>query len=101
MSSSSFPPSNCSNFDTNNWIISAYKYPISNTAQLEELQNKYGFPLPEMTFGNNKLVLKHEPSGWEHTFDTQTALETINSGELGPGDGAIKVGYAEAWLKSR
>lgn len=99
--SSSFPPSNCSSFDTNHWNISAYKYPISNATQLENLQNKLGFPLPEMTFGNNKLVLKHIPSGWEYTFDTQTALKTIKAGELAPGDGAVKVGYADAWLKSR
>jgi len=98
---SSLPPSNCSSYDANGWTISAYKYPISNATQLEELQNALGFPLPEMTFGNNSLVLKHNPSGWEYSFDTKSALETVKSGELGPGDGAVKVGYADAWLKSR
>lgn len=98
---SSLPPSNCTRFETNGWSISADKYPISNTTQVEELQNKLGIPLPEMTFGNNKLVLKHNPSGWEYYFDTESALESVKAGELGLGDGAVKVGYADAWLKSR
>jgi hypothetical protein len=101
MASSSLPPSNCTSIDTNGWSISAYKYPISNATQLESLQGTLGFPLPEMTFGNNRLVLKHNPSGWEYSFDTISALETVKSGDLGPGDGAVKVGYADAWLKSR
>lgn len=92
---------NCSSFESNGWTISAYKYPISNATQLDELQSRFRFPLPEMTFGNNKLVLRHNPSGWQYTFDAQSALDTIKSGELGPGDGSVKVGYAEAWLKSR
>jgi type 2A phosphatase activator TIP41 len=101
MASSSLPASSCNSIDTNGWTISEHKYPISNAAQLDELQASLGLPLPEMTFGNNKLVLKHHPSGWEYSFDTRSALESVKAGELGPGDGAVKVGYADAWLKSR
>lgn len=60
-----------------------------------------GLPLPEMPFGNNSLVIQHKKLGWEYRFDTLEALRLVRLGELKPGDGGVKVGYAKEWLESR
>jgi len=60
-----------------------------------------GIPLPEMVFGRNHLTLEHRTSGFKYTFDTQSALALVKNGELGDGDGGVKVGYAAKWLESR
>ncbi|OSX59425.1 hypothetical protein POSPLADRAFT_1059611 [Postia placenta MAD-698-R-SB12] len=84
------------------WVITARTNPISNAGELDSLQaNVGGIPLPEMTFGNNSLELKHNASGWQCLFDTEEALKGVKNGELAEGDGGVKVGYADAWLKSR
>ncbi|OBZ70190.1 Ribosome biogenesis regulatory [Grifola frondosa] len=54
-----------------------------------------------MTFGNNALELEHKTSGWKFCFTTEDALKAVKNGELEDGDGGVKVGYADAWLKSR
>ena len=83
------------------WEISAWTHPISNATELDAIQASVGIPLPEMTFGNNILELEHKPSGWKYEFSATRALKGVKNGPLGEGDGGVKVGYAEAWLKSR
>ena len=84
------------------WVITARTNPISNAVECDALQaTLQGMPLPEMTFGNNSLELEHKTSGWKYAFNTEDALKTVKNGELADGDGGVKVGYAEAWLKSR
>lgn len=87
--------------DIQSWTLESITAPISNASESDALQASLGFPLPEMTFGNNALVLRHNPSGWEYRFDAENALKCVKSGELQAGDGGVKVGYADAWLKSR
>ncbi|KAI0832681.1 type 2A phosphatase activator TIP41 [Trametes gibbosa] len=84
------------------WTITARTNPISNAGQSDQLQAAIGgIPLPEMTFGNNSLELEHRASGWKYAFTTEEALKGVRNGELQEGDGGVKVGYADAWLKSR
>ncbi|KAF7432689.1 hypothetical protein PC9H_004631 [Pleurotus ostreatus] len=83
------------------WSIQVSTNPISNSAELDALQGSLGIPLPEMTFGSNYLELEHRPSRWIYRFDTENALKGVRKGELQDGDGGVKVGYADAWLKSR
>lgn len=84
------------------WIITARTNPISNAAESDALQAALqNMPLPEMTFGNNSLEVEHKPSGWKYTFATEDGLKAVKNGELAEGDGGVKVGYADAWLKSR
>lgn len=66
---------------------------------MQEVLN--GLPLPEMPFGNNSLVIRHETLGWEYKFDTLEALRLVRLGDLRLGDGGVQVGYAKEWLKSR
>lgn len=83
------------------WQISAWTHPISNATELDAIQASVGIPLPEMTFGNNVLELEHKPSGWKYEFNATYALKEVKNGPLEEGDGGVKVGYAETWLKSR
>ncbi|VDC02052.1 unnamed protein product [Peniophora sp. CBMAI 1063] len=84
------------------WTINATTKPISSASELDALQSSLGgLPLPEMTFGSNALELVHGPSGWKYVFETEGALRGVKNGELGEGDGGVKVGYADEWLKSR
>ena len=93
---------NSRTIEIGDWIITARTNPISNATECDALQvTLQGMPLPEMTFGNNSLQLEHKPTGWKYAFDTEDALKMVKNGELGEGDGGVKVGYAEAWLKSR
>ncbi|KAJ8594031.1 TIP41-domain-containing protein [Rhizopogon salebrosus TDB-379] len=92
---------NSRTIEINDWMITASTNPISSASECDALQASLGFPLPEMTFGSNYLSLEHQPSGWKMLFDTHNALKCVKKGELGEGDGGVKVGYADAWLKSR
>ena len=84
------------------WRIASTTLPISNASEITALQDDLnGLPLPEMIFGNNSLVIKNEEKDWEYRFDTAEALRMVKLGELGEGDGAVKVGYAKEWLQSR
>lgn len=93
---------NSRTIEIGDWVITARTNPISNAGELDALQaTLLGMPLPEMTFGNNTLELEHKRSGWKYAFGTADALRGVKNGELADGDGGVKVGYAEAWLKSR
>lgn len=83
------------------WHITSSTNPISNASQLDALQSSLGIPLPEMTFGSNYLELEHRPTRFKYRFSTPDLLSGVKNGELQEGDGGVKVGYADAWLKSR
>lgn len=92
---------NARSIDICGWAINVKTNPIVTAAEADTLQKSLGIPLPEMTFGNNSLELLHVKSGWSYTFDTHESLRGVKNGELGPGDGGVKVGYADKWLQSR
>ena len=93
---------NSRTIEIGSWTITACTNPISNTGQSDALQAAIGgIPLPEMTFGSNSLELEHRESGWRYAFNTEEALKGVRNGELQEGDGGVKVGYADAWLRSR
>ncbi|KZT24567.1 type 2A phosphatase activator TIP41 [Neolentinus lepideus HHB14362 ss-1] len=92
---------NSRTIEVNDWVITAITNPIANAADCDALQSTLGIPLPEMTFSRNSLELEHRPSGWKYCFMTKDALKAVKAGELGEGDGGVKVGYADAWLRSR
>lgn len=83
------------------WTIVAENHPMSNAAQLDALDAELKMHLPEMTFGTNRINLKHRPSGWQYEFSTKEALHGVKNGPLEKGDGAVKVKHADDWLKSR
>jgi type 2A phosphatase activator TIP41 len=89
--------------DIGAWKITATSKHIVTAAESDDLNKLLDFPLPEMTFGNNALRLRYKKADkeWVYQLDTVEALKLVKNGELGEGDGGVKVGYAEAWLKSR
>jgi type 2A phosphatase activator TIP41 len=88
-------------FELNDWRIDAVSRPISNAHELDALRDHVRIPLPEMTYGNNLLQLTHTPSNWQYSFSARDALAMVKRGDLGAGDGAAKVGYADEWLSTR
>jgi type 2A phosphatase activator TIP41 len=96
-----FESPNVRSIEVNGWTITASTNPISNAFEIDELQRSLGLPLPEMTFGNNYLTLEHRASKRKYAFTAENALREVKTGELGEGDGGVKVGYADTWLKSR
>ncbi|QRV73012.1 Type 2A phosphatase-associated protein 41 [Ceratobasidium sp. AG-Ba] len=98
------------------WRLSSTSMPISNGAEVDACQAEVGINAPEMLFGNNALVLEwfgpdytkdKESAGeeakplWKYEFRALDALKRVHQGPSQPGDGCVKVGYSEAWLKSR
>jgi type 2A phosphatase activator TIP41 len=93
---------NSQTFSIPPWTITAKTLPILSAEEITEAQATLSnLPLPEMPFGNNALILKHETSGWEYCFNGVEALKDVKNGELSDGDGGVKVGYAQQWLESR
>lgn len=45
---------------------------------MEALGEKLGIPPPEMVFPSNRLVLRHEGSGWEYVFGVERALRCVD-----------------------
>ncbi|KAH8830276.1 type 2A phosphatase activator TIP41 [Flagelloscypha sp. PMI_526] len=74
---------------------------LKESPNSHHLTQTLGIPLPEMTFGDNVLVLHHEPSQFKYCFTTERSIAGVKNGELEDADGPVKVGYADAWLKSR
>ena len=87
--------------DIFDWTVTAETGPISSATHCDSLHAALGIPLPEMTFGSNLLRITHRPTGWTYTFRAEDALREVKNGPLEAGDGGVKVGYADAWLKSR
>jgi type 2A phosphatase activator TIP41 len=83
------------------WTVTAQTGPISSATHCDALHASLGISLPEMTFGGNVLQITHRPSGWTYAFRAEDALAGVKNGPLEAGDGGVKVGYADAWLKSR
>lgn len=98
---------NSRTINVSNWKITATTNPISNASSCDALQASLGFPLPEMTFGENSLELvfggneETGEGGWKYMWTTDAALRGVKNGELVDGDGGVKVGYADKWLQSR
>ncbi|CCO28185.1 TIP41-like protein [Rhizoctonia solani AG-1 IB] len=118
-----------STIEISGWRLTSTSLPISNGAEIDACQAEVGINLPEMFFGNNSLVLEWfgpdsdvgtpptrpdseenvndidiEPDRqplWRYEFRAQDALKCVHRGPSEPGDGCVKVGYSEAWLKSR
>ncbi|GAA5905201.1 Tip41p [Sporobolomyces salmoneus] len=60
--------------------------------------------LPEIIFGNNRLSIKHEPSGFELEWNTLDMLKEVKKGqgwEKQPGSGALRVAHADEWTRGQ
>lgn len=78
------------------WTITSTKLPISSSLDGDELALKLGIPVPEMTFGDNAVVIEG-PNQWKCGFTTLQALDAVDK----TGSQGIKVSYSEQWNKTR
>lgn len=92
---SSFPIQDKPSITVGDWSIYTIKKPILSSPELDALDARYTFPLPEMIFGNNIVKLVNDLTNSSIEFNALSALDTLdNSCEF-------KVSYHEEWLKSR
>jgi len=87
-------------YDVGDWKINTTTSSIVPASVADDMQKDLGIPLPEITFALNALELVHS-SGWTYRFDALDALKLVKKGELEPGDGGVKVRYADEWAKNR
>lgn len=92
----SFPFHEKPSIAVNDWSIYTTKGPICLSDELDHLNNtRYDFPLPEMFFGKNSVLLVHDPTGSVINFNTLDAMDSL--GETAD----FKVAYYKEWLSTR
>ncbi|CAH6718160.1 type 2A phosphatase activator Tip41p [[Candida] jaroonii] len=91
---SSFPIMDKPSITINDWSIYTIKRPILSSQELDDLESRYDFPLPEMIFGNNKVRLVSDQFGTIE-FNGLDALDSLNK------ESDFKVSYHREWLEAR
>lgn len=91
---SSFPIMDKPSITINDWSIYTIKQPILSSQELDDLELRYDFPLPEMIFGNNRVRLVNEKLGTIE-FNGLDALDSLNK------ESDFKVSYHKEWLEAR
>lgn len=86
-------------FDIGEWHIETNQTSILSAPEIDAATARLGLPMPEMIFGNNYVLLKHAPTGFEMRFNTLAALDLVD--KTGERDGLVQVSYSKAWQKSR
>lgn len=79
----------------NSWNIYTTKKPILNSIELDNLTERFEFPLPEMIFGNSNVRIINDKTGANIEFNALDALDTLDN------ECEFKVSYHEEWIKSR
>ncbi|RLV91694.1 Type 2A phosphatase activator TIP41 [Spathaspora sp. JA1] len=92
---SSFPIQDVPAIIVKNWKIYTIKKPILNAVELQDLESRYSFPLPEMIFGNSRVRIVNEVTGESIEFNALDALDSLDS------ESHLKVSYHKEWLDSR
>lgn len=93
----SFPLSDTPSIQVGDWQIFTSRNPILNASEIDTFESILHIPVPEMIFGNNKVEVLNNATGFHLIFNSLDALKTVS---LDPTD-LIKVSYANDWFKSR
>lgn len=92
----SWPAHEQPSISVNDWSIYTTKGPICLSEELDHLNDtRFDFPLPEMIFGKNRVVLVNDKTGASIDFNTLDALDS-----LAPTTD-FKVAYYKEWLSTR
>ncbi|KAL6940279.1 hypothetical protein ACO0QE_004177 [Hanseniaspora vineae] len=83
------------------WSIYCSKNPILNAQEIDEWESKLRLPMPEMIFGNNRIVIKHkrDNSRFDDFKIEFNAFDALNSVRLE--DCGVRVSYASKWQNKR
>ncbi|KAF7725055.1 hypothetical protein EC973_000462 [Apophysomyces ossiformis] len=79
----------------NGWTITSKKASICNSTEMNNLQQAFGIPPPEMVFGDNHVTLKK--GDMKLTFNAKDALALVDASSNSSEH--IKVAYAEEWTR--
>ncbi|KAK9390845.1 TIP41-like family-domain-containing protein [Lipomyces mesembrius] len=82
------------------WSIHTAKRAILKSDEIDQITERIKIPLPEMIFGNNHVIIRHDASGWEIGFNALDALDRVAK-HGNPDGGLVKVSYSEAWLRDK
>ncbi|KAJ8103227.1 TIP41-like family-domain-containing protein [Lipomyces tetrasporus] len=82
------------------WSVYCAKRAILKSDEIDHTTERIKIPLPEMIFGNNHVIIRHDASGWEIGFNAVDALDRVDK-HGNPDGGLVKVSYSEAWLKDK
>lgn len=84
-------------FSQNGFKITTRKSPILKAGPIEQMTTKLGITPPEMIFGDNKVSIEHERTGWNIEFNAFDALDRVDK----TGESMLKVSYSKEWQKNR
>ncbi|KAK9368357.1 TIP41-like family-domain-containing protein [Lipomyces kononenkoae] len=82
------------------WSIHTAKRPILNSDEIDQMTSLIKIPVPEMIFGNNHVIIRHDSCGFEVGFNAVDALDRVAK-HGNPDGGLVKVSYSDSWLKDK
>ncbi|BGP04750.1 TIP41-like protein [Rhodotorula toruloides] len=88
----------------NGWIITSAKRPILSIPEADAASDALDLALPEICFGNNALLVRHETSGFALEWNMLDMLKAVKKGEgwdAQPGSGAVRVAHADEWSRGQ
>ncbi|KAB8349855.1 hypothetical protein FH972_023868 [Carpinus fangiana] len=77
--------------------IETQKLPILKAGPIDEMTKNLGIAPPEMIFGDNYVLIEHEPTGWTIKFNAFDALDKVDK----TGQAMLQVAHSGEWKKSR
>lgn len=92
-----FPILQTPSISVGSWDIYTTKSPILSSDEIDELQLKLGLPIPEMIFGNNKVLIRNDERNWSISFNCVNALAKVDN----KGVNLLKVSYSNEWFSTR
>ncbi|GAA5876006.1 hypothetical protein JCM16303_006990 [Sporobolomyces ruberrimus] len=98
------PATGTRSIQLSNYRIESTKLPILTIPQADQASSDLDLALPEIIFGNNRLSIKHKPSGFGLEWNTLDMLKGVKKGqgwEKEPGSGALRVAHAEEWTRGQ
>lgn len=108
MGSTALDSFNVKGITLSGWNIESHRGSIADSKTIDECSSQWGIPLPEMPFDKNKLVIKHESSGWTYQFDALKALRSVDGVDdscrligIGPPLKTTKSVFGQKPIKSR
>lgn len=94
----SYPINETPSISVGDWEIYTTKRPILSSDEIDEEQERLGFPIPEMIFGNNKIEIKNvKYPDFLISFNTKDALSLVDKDV----ENLLKVSYSKEWFSTR
>lgn len=94
----SFPIHETPSISIGDWEIYTTKKPILSSDEIDLEQERLGFPIPEMIFGNNKVEIKNNQfPDFLISFNTKDALSLVDKDVTN----LLKVSYSNEWFSTR